>query len=177
MAGPFETRIAAVAARTTSKLRKLSTRSTRTSITSSASSGTSSTTSSFDAGHPKANGQSLMASLAEAASRANIIPEESTHQLSRRQLELVQWTWHAVISDSANLCLNFFMDIHRMFPKRKNSSNNNGSSSSGHQVSPGKKFLDRLMSSGSSVRSDSKSSSELSYNALKFTCAVDAAVR
>jgi len=112
-----------------------------------------------------------MASLAEAASRA--IPEESTN-MTRRQLELVQWTWHAVISDSANLCLNFFMDIHRMFPKRKNSSNSPGSS---HQVSPGKRFLDRLMSSGSSGRSDSKSSSELSYNALKFTCAVDAAVR
>merc|ERR1719300_1840204 len=105
---------------------------------SSGSSGTSSTTSSFDAGHPSRPGSSSVMATLVAAAATTHIPEEEP-EMTVHQLTLIQLAWHAVISDSANLCLNFFMDINRMFPKRKNSG------SSGHGVSsasPGRRLID-----------------------------------
>ena len=68
-----------------------------------------------------------------------------------------------------------FPNFNRMFPKRKNSG------SSGHGVSnasPGRRLIDRISVAAATASASNKAqSSELSYNALKFTCAVDAAVR
>ena len=122
---------------------------------------------------------SLTAASMPCDTSASNIPEEEPEDLAKltfAQLSLIQLTWQAVIIDSANLCLNFFMDINRMFPKRKNSG-----SSGGHGVSnasPGRRLIDRISVAAATASASNKAqSSELSYNALKFTCAVDAAVR
>ena len=108
---------------------------------------------SFDAGPGR--DKSLMSLTAASmpcdtsSTSASNIPEEEPEDLAKltfAQLSLIQLTWQAVIIDSANLCLNFFMDINRMFPvKRKNSNSSNESGSTFKAT--GRSLMSRITSS------------------------------
>ena len=173
------------------------------------SSSSSSTGSSFDAGRSASpsNSSSMLLKgaslklLRQASSSSTTylvaVPDlrevQEPHRLTPYQLDLIHSSWHAVISDSSNVCLNFFLDVHRMFPsvKKKISGQSNFITMSRSQPSSpfkkktslntgtgGSTFHNSLVSSSklSNNKIINNNDSVLAYHALKFTWAVDVLV-
>jgi hypothetical protein len=90
-------------------------------------------------------------------------PRSST--LSQHELSLVHSTWQMVISDSSNICLNFFLQLKKGKPKTSKFSKS-GSSTPLSQSPPSHTVGSKFLLAGSKH-------SDLIYFALRLSCCID----
>ena len=91
------------------------------------------------------------------------------HDLSPRQMALVKATWHAVLSDSSNICLNFFLQLQRRYPHIKKMQQKLAMANS----APSLPSAVHLMTRNRSCSSDPQKQSQLPQHALRLACCLD----
>jgi hypothetical protein len=89
--------------------------------------------------------------------------------LTPDQLAMVKITWQTVLSDSSNICLNFFHQLHRRFPQIQRMQQNQGMAHS----TPSLPCTIQLSKRTLSCSLDPQKQSQLPQHSLKLACCID----